>query len=75
MFSGKVANNDLNRTHKRALRFLFNDFTSSFDELLLRRKECAFHQNEPAKVNARGLLQLNKTKSFIFVGYAPPKGH
>ena len=35
MFCGKVANNDVNRTNKRALRILFNDFTSSFEELLL----------------------------------------
>ena len=43
MFCGKVANNDVNRTHKRVLRILFNDFTSSFEELLLKANQCAIH--------------------------------
>ena len=34
IFCGKSANNDLNLTNKRALRILFNDFTSSYEKLL-----------------------------------------
>ena len=44
MFCGKVANNDLNHTHKRALRILFNYYTSTFYELLCRGKECIIYQ-------------------------------
>ena len=34
IFRGKVANKDLNRADKRALRILHNDYSSSFEELL-----------------------------------------
>ena len=44
MFCGKVANNALNRTHKRALRIFFNDYTFAFNELLHRGNECTIHQ-------------------------------
>ena len=43
MFCGKVANEDLNSTHKRALRVLDNDYSSSFEELLQKSNECTFH--------------------------------
>ena len=49
MFSGNVANNDLHRTHKRALRTLFNDYTSTFNELLHRGNECTIHQKNLQK--------------------------
>ena len=35
---------ELNRTHKRALRILFNAYTSTFNELLHRANECTIHQ-------------------------------
>ena len=50
MFCGTVANNDLNRTHKRALRILFNDYTSTFNELLHRGNECTIHQKNLQKL-------------------------
>ena len=34
LFSTKAANNEINPTHKRALRTFFQDYDSSFDELL-----------------------------------------
>ena len=43
MFCGKVANKDLNRAHKRALRTLNNDYSSSFEELLRKLNECKIH--------------------------------
>ena len=33
----------LNRTHKRALRILQNDYSSSFEELLRKSNECTIH--------------------------------
>ena len=50
MFCGKVANNDLNRTHKRALRILLNDYTSTYNELLHRVNECTIHQKNLQKL-------------------------
>ena len=50
MFCGKVAINDLNRTHKRALRILLNDYTSTFNELLHRVNECTIHQKNLQKL-------------------------
>ena len=50
MFCGKVANNDLNRTHKRALRIFFNYYTSTFNELLHRGNECTIHQKNLQKL-------------------------
>ena len=32
LFVSKVANNEINRTHKRALRTLYRDYESTFDE-------------------------------------------
>ena len=70
---GKVVNNDANRTHMRALRILFNYFTSSFEELLLKSNHCTIHKKKLAKVNGRGLWQSNATKPFIFVGHVSRK--
>ena len=36
LFCSKVANNEINRTHKRALRTLYRDYESTFEELLDR---------------------------------------
>ena len=34
VFCGKTQNKEIDRVHKRALRILLDDYTSSFDELL-----------------------------------------
>ena len=36
LFCSKAANNEINRTHKRALRTLYRDYESTFEELLDR---------------------------------------
>ena len=43
MFCGKTANNRINRLHKRALRVLHGDYTSTFEELLARSEEITIH--------------------------------
>ena len=43
MFCGKTTNDKVNSVHKRALRVLLNDYTSSFKELLHRNEEVAIH--------------------------------
>ena len=36
MFCGKVCNNAINRVQRKALRIIYNDYISSFDDLLTR---------------------------------------
>ena len=43
MFSGKKGANVINTTHKRALRAVTNDFSLSFDELLLKTNSSSIH--------------------------------
>ena len=43
MFCGKAVNKELNRSHKRALRILRNDYSSPFEELLQKSNECTIH--------------------------------
>ena len=43
MFCRKTANEEINRIHKRALRRLYNDFNSNFEELLARSSEETVH--------------------------------
>ena len=50
MFCGKIDSNDVNRTHKRALHILFNDFTSSFEELLLEANQSTIHRKNLQKL-------------------------
>ena len=42
-FSTKIDNNKINLTYKRSLRLLFNDYDSSFDELLEKSKSVKMH--------------------------------
>ena len=50
MFCEKIANNDVFGTHKRALHILYNDFTSSFEELLLKANQCTIHRKNLQKL-------------------------
>ena len=50
MFCGKVANEDLNCAHKRALRIQHNDYSSSFEELLRKSNECTMHIKDLQKL-------------------------
>jgi len=43
MFHGRVANNKINRLHERALRLVYNDYNSSFDDLLDKDKSVMVH--------------------------------
>ena len=44
LFCIKGANNEINRTHKRALRALYGDCESMFEELLDRDKSKTIHK-------------------------------
>ena len=43
MFCGKTQNKEIDRVHKRALRILLEDYTSSFDELLQKIDDTRVH--------------------------------
>ena len=46
MFNGRQINDKINKVHQRALRIVFNDTITSFEELLVRDKTFAIdHQN------------------------------
>ena len=55
--STKAVNNEINRTHKRALRILFNDYDSSFDELLERSESVKIHVQNLNKL----MIEIYKT--------------
>ena len=43
MFHSRSSNTKINRLHERALRLVYNDFQSTFDELLIRDKSFLIH--------------------------------
>ena len=43
LFCSKAANNEINRTHKRASRTLYRDYESNFEELLDRDDTKTIH--------------------------------
>ena len=59
MFHDRTINRRINRLHERALRLVYNDQTSSFEELLKEDKSCTIHQR-----NIQTLaLEIYKTKN------------
>ena len=67
MLCGKVANNDINRTHMRALCILFNDFKSSFEELPLKANQCIIHRKNLQKLMVEVYSSLMQQKpSFLW---------
>ena len=63
MFHGKVVNDRIDRIHKRALRAVYNDFTSSYQQLLSKGSHQTIHQQ-----NLRALcLKVFKSVN----GYCP----
>ena len=49
-FLGASTSAEVNCVHKRALRVLLNDFTSSFEELLHRKEEVIIHEENLQKL-------------------------
>ena len=46
MFHSRYTNNKINRLHESALRTVYNDYESTFDQLLINDKSfCIHHQN------------------------------
>ena len=65
LFCSKVANNEINRTHKRALRTLHRDYESMFEELLDRCDTNTTH-----KKNLQNLVvEIYKSMHHLNPGY------
>ena len=61
MFHGRGINRKINKLHERALRIVYEDFTSSFGELLIKDRSCTIHQR-----NIQTLaIEIFKTKKGI----------
>ena len=57
LFCSKGANNEINRTHKRALRALNGDYESTFEELLDKDKSLTIHKNNLQRL----MVEIYKT--------------
>ena len=64
LFCTKRANNEINRTHKRALRALCEDYESTFEELLDRDKSKTIHKKN---------LQILMTEVYRTINHLNPK--
>ena len=63
MFHSRKLNNRINHIHERALRLVYKDYTSSFDELLLRDNSFRIHHRSLQKL----AIEIFKVK----LGLAP----
>ena len=70
MFYGRLTNNKINRLHERALRIVYNDYESTFEQLLINDKSfCIHHQNIHKLMIEiyKTLNDIDNTYSNIFV--------
>ena len=57
LFCSKGANNEITRTHKRALRSLYGDYESTFEELLDKDKSLTIHKKNLQRL----MVEIYKT--------------
>ena len=65
LFSTKASNNEINRTQKRALRILFKDYDSSFNELLEKSESVNIHVQNLRKL----MIEIYKTMNDLNPSY------
>ena len=65
MFCGKEANHKINRTHKRALRILHNDYDSSLNTLLKKSDTVTIHIKNLQKL----MLEIYKSMNHLIPSY------
>ena len=63
MFSSRRSNNLINRIHERSLRTVYNDTSSTFQELLKRNRSVSIHHND---------IQILTTEVFKVMNNACP---
>ena len=61
LFCSKIATNDINRTHKRALRILYRDYESTFEELPERDNTKATHTKNLQKL----MIEVHKSLNHL----------
>ena len=61
MFHSKKLNNQINHIHERTMRLVFKDYTSSFDELMLKDHSFRIHHRNLQKFT----IEIFKVKSGI----------
>ena len=66
LLSTKAANNEINCTHKRALKILFKDYDSSFAELLVKSGSVKIHVQNLQKLMIEISRTLNNLNPRIF---------
>ena len=65
LFCSKGANNEINRTHKRALRALYGDYESTFEELLDKDKSPTIHKKNLQRL----MVEIYKTINHLNLAY------
>ena len=65
LFCSKTANKDINKTNKRALRVLYGDYDSSFDQLLARAGSITVHQKNLQSL----MIEIYKTMNHLNPSY------
>ena len=63
MFHSRTLNNRINNLHERALRLVYNDHISSFEQLLYRDKSFSIHERNLQKL----AVEMYKVKNNIYV--------
>ena len=65
LFCNKSPNKQIDRTHKRALRILYNDYDSSFQSLLRRSNSYTIHVKNLQKLMTEIYKSLNNMNPSI----------
>ena len=71
MFCSCRLNNKINRIHERALRIVYQDYESSFDDLLAKDKSLRFHHRNIHQV-AIEMFKLDHVPEPVTVGKLRP---
>ena len=66
MFCSRKLNHKINRLHERALRITYGDYTSSFEELLIKDGTVTIHQRN-LRVLAIEMYKISQGKSPEFM--------
>ena len=66
MFCSRSSNKKINRLHERALRLVYDDYSSSFETLLERDSSCTIHHHNIQSMLTEIYKSLNKVSAEIF---------
>ena len=71
MFHSRKSNNRINRLHERSLRIVYNDYTSTFEELLMKDNSVSIHHRN-LQVFATLLYKIinNQSPELLLIFYS-----